>query len=170
MALVKCTECGREVSDQAAACPNCGAPVRSAAVPGTGSGVQEPRFPSVSGRRILRLLGVAILLILAVLLVLPLLRRAGVVPTARFAVDNVGGNESCSVLGDYCLRVQCAVANTGNGQGSIQVTAEIVPDEGPAVSHRSTRVLNPGQREVISMDFPEAEMGKHYSYSCSGQP
>ena len=27
MALIKCTECGHEVSDKAQTCPNCGAPV-----------------------------------------------------------------------------------------------------------------------------------------------
>jgi hypothetical protein len=30
VALVKCEDCGREVSDRAPACPNCGAPVLSA--------------------------------------------------------------------------------------------------------------------------------------------
>lgn len=29
MALIKCTECGKEVSDKAVACPNCGAPITS---------------------------------------------------------------------------------------------------------------------------------------------
>lgn len=29
MALISCNECGKEVSDQAAACPNCGNPVQS---------------------------------------------------------------------------------------------------------------------------------------------
>lgn len=33
MALIKCGECGREVSDKAAACPQCGAPVASALPP-----------------------------------------------------------------------------------------------------------------------------------------
>ncbi len=28
MALIKCPECGRQVSDQAAACPECGYPIR----------------------------------------------------------------------------------------------------------------------------------------------
>lgn len=28
MSLVKCPECGREISDKAAVCPNCGAPVK----------------------------------------------------------------------------------------------------------------------------------------------
>lgn len=31
MALVKCRECGKEISDQAAACPSCGAPVAGGA-------------------------------------------------------------------------------------------------------------------------------------------
>ena len=26
MALIKCTECGKDISDKAAACPNCGCP------------------------------------------------------------------------------------------------------------------------------------------------
>jgi len=30
MALIKCSECGKDVSDRAASCPNCGAPLRSA--------------------------------------------------------------------------------------------------------------------------------------------
>lgn len=30
MALIKCPECGREISDRAAACPHCGCPVSSA--------------------------------------------------------------------------------------------------------------------------------------------
>ncbi len=29
MALIKCSECGKEVSDKAPACPNCGAPIGS---------------------------------------------------------------------------------------------------------------------------------------------
>lgn len=31
MALIKCKECGREISDKAAACVGCGAPIRPAA-------------------------------------------------------------------------------------------------------------------------------------------
>ena len=27
MALIKCSECGKEISDKAAACPNCGCPI-----------------------------------------------------------------------------------------------------------------------------------------------
>lgn len=28
MALIKCPECGKEISDQAASCPNCGCPIK----------------------------------------------------------------------------------------------------------------------------------------------
>ena len=31
MALIKCPECGKEISDQAPACPNCGYPMQSSA-------------------------------------------------------------------------------------------------------------------------------------------
>ncbi|MBP5391236.1 MAG: zinc-ribbon domain-containing protein [Bacteroidales bacterium] len=30
MALITCKECGKQVSDQAASCPHCGAPVKAA--------------------------------------------------------------------------------------------------------------------------------------------
>jgi hypothetical protein len=33
MALIKCEDCGRDVSDRAPACPNCGAPIASPADP-----------------------------------------------------------------------------------------------------------------------------------------
>jgi hypothetical protein len=32
MAMIKCRECGRDVSDEATACPNCGCPVKAAGV------------------------------------------------------------------------------------------------------------------------------------------
>ena len=35
MALVNCRECGKQISDQAAACPNCGAPVSGRSQPAT---------------------------------------------------------------------------------------------------------------------------------------
>ena len=31
MALITCKECGKQVSDQAASCPHCGAPIKAAA-------------------------------------------------------------------------------------------------------------------------------------------
>ena len=34
MALIKCPECGKEISDKAAACPNCGCPIKDASLDG----------------------------------------------------------------------------------------------------------------------------------------
>ena len=39
MALMKCGECGRDVSDKAAACPNCGAPIVATVAAMSGSAV-----------------------------------------------------------------------------------------------------------------------------------
>lgn len=33
MALIKCSECGKEISDQATSCPSCGAPTTKSALP-----------------------------------------------------------------------------------------------------------------------------------------
>lgn len=43
MALVKCVECGREVSDKAAACPHCGCPIECS------SNVSAPAAPIMNG-------------------------------------------------------------------------------------------------------------------------
>lgn len=40
MALIKCPECGKEISDRAAACPNCGCPIKSISTAGTPSYAQ----------------------------------------------------------------------------------------------------------------------------------
>lgn len=33
MAMIKCSECGKDVSDKAAVCPNCGNPIGAASAP-----------------------------------------------------------------------------------------------------------------------------------------
>lgn len=35
MALIKCPECGKEISDKASACPNCGCPIAEMSASGT---------------------------------------------------------------------------------------------------------------------------------------
>lgn len=40
--LIQCVECGREISDKAAACPGCGAPIAS----GTGAKAEAVAVPS----------------------------------------------------------------------------------------------------------------------------
>jgi DNA-directed RNA polymerase subunit RPC12/RpoP len=43
MALIKCSECGREVSDKAVACPSCGSPIAAPSVPQSKSHVRVTR-------------------------------------------------------------------------------------------------------------------------------
>jgi TM2 domain-containing membrane protein YozV len=41
MALIECNECGRQVSDKAASCPGCGAPISAAVVAPNAATVQQ---------------------------------------------------------------------------------------------------------------------------------
>ena len=44
MALIKCPECGREISDKAASCPNCGYPIMNAS-PDNGANIHQNSIP-----------------------------------------------------------------------------------------------------------------------------
>ena len=51
MALIKCIECGREISDRATACPQCGCAVRSPNVQGAASCDPRPASPASGSHR-----------------------------------------------------------------------------------------------------------------------
>jgi uncharacterized OB-fold protein len=51
MALIKCSGCGREISDKAVACPQCGCPVRSQTGEGVASRAPRPASPTGESRR-----------------------------------------------------------------------------------------------------------------------
>lgn len=54
MALMECSECGRQISDKAAACPGCGAPVESqpmAGQPAAETPAAEAAVPAVNNNR-----------------------------------------------------------------------------------------------------------------------
>jgi uncharacterized membrane protein YvbJ len=61
MALVSCTECGRDVSDKAAACVGCGAPIGAAPVRAAVSGKVEVE---ATGRRYKNQMIMAVLMLL----------------------------------------------------------------------------------------------------------
>jgi hypothetical protein len=48
MALIRCPECGRSVSDRAAACPNCGCPLSEIVTSGVVK-IKMPNTQSISG-------------------------------------------------------------------------------------------------------------------------
>ena len=59
MALIKCVECGAEISDKAPACPKCGNPMIQAVV--APSGAQQTNQPATgSGKKLLLLVGLVV--------------------------------------------------------------------------------------------------------------
>jgi len=168
MALQACTECGNQVSDKAAACPRCGAPVeirRSS---------DSTRQPTASGpiktKSPIRLPFLVALLIVAFVgwrASRPALRSIGVIPAARFVVDHGGGSDGCSVLGDYCEDTKCVVTNAGDAPGTARIVGSLMEDGGSIVATRTgTAYLNPGQQDTVRFKFNEAKISKSYRSRC----
>lgn len=67
MALVKCSECGNDVSDQAAACPKCGAPVARAPspTPSRGDADEFEALRPKRGKKLFMVVGIAGLALVA---------------------------------------------------------------------------------------------------------
>ena len=59
MALIKCSECHHEVSDRAASCPKCGAPIANAVATGTSTVTTESTSKRMKKHQ---LIGVALLI------------------------------------------------------------------------------------------------------------
>ena len=175
MALVQCPECKREISDQATSCPQCGAPIKVSSPPAPASGSSGGAGSTWTTKRKIPtpVLAVFVLLggYLAFRLYRPQLESAGVLPAPRWIVDNARGDEQCSVLGEYCLRVRCAITNAGNAAGIAQVAADLTEDGKVVATHRGTRTLAPGQQDTLVLDFPEAQMSaKEHQYRCYPLP
>jgi hypothetical protein len=156
------------MSDQAQACPHCGAPVQKPApstAGATSTGIGR-------GVRSIVLVGlVAVLGFIVYRVSRPALQNAGVVPSARFAIDNAGGDESCTTLGDYCMRVRCAVTNIGDASGTSRLAADFVEDGKVIATHRgTTQLLAPGQHDTLTLDFPEATLAsREHQYRCHSE-
>lgn len=168
MALIECRECKHQISDQAQACPNCGAPVHpaAAAAPAPAAAPAAPRNNGM--RTVLVAIVVLVVAFLAYRIWNPTLQKAGIVPSARFAVDNAGGTEACTTLGDYCVRVLCAVTNIGDANGIARVAADFSEDSKVVATHRgTTQMLVPGQHDTLTLDFPEATLAStQHQYRC----
>ena len=96
--------------------------------------------------------------------------HATVSPAPTWLVDNVDANESCTVLGEFCIRVRCAVTNSGTAEGIVQVTAELNEDSVTIGTRRATRSLVPGQQDTVTLAFPAANLGKEHTFRCSPVP
>ena len=160
MALITCSECHHEISDQATACPNCGRPL--------GQPNKGTRPVQSSARRFVGLVFTGVLCVLGYLALQSPLKTAGILPAARFNFDNAGGDESCTRLGDYCMRIRCTVTNVGNASGIARAGSRLIEDGSAIASQRTTtKVLAPGQRETVTFEFVEASLAsKKAQYAC----
>jgi len=164
MPLVACPECKQQISTLAATCPHCGAPQRPAASPAAP--------PEVVPRP--RRFAAGLLALLLVLVVGAVFLRRGrpqepaepAAPAARWIIDNVDANDTCTELGEYCVRVRCAITNAGAAPGIAQVAAELAEDSVVIATRRGTRSVAAGGQDTLTLDFPEANMGKAHSFRC----
>ena len=167
MGLVNCGECGKEVSNKARLCPHCGIPFSNSAPLAGGAAAARAKAPNRT--RVLALVLIAVLVAVA-----PGAWRAteaarqsaGLAPAPRFVVDNAGGSDGCTVLGDYCMRIECAVFNIGDAHGATSVLGVLFENGEMVATHRATRQLAPGQRDTVRFEFPEARMSKDHKYRC----
>ncbi len=67
MALIKCTECGKKISDQASSCPNCGAPITQESVIEGKINIEESKS---SNKAILTAISIAAVFIILIVIVL----------------------------------------------------------------------------------------------------
>jgi serine/threonine protein kinase len=168
--LVPCPDCGHPVSRHAPACPRCGMPLgrrrgRAAGVAAafvTGGLliggavfalarqglVDRPATPAADALSSLDTVRVVEA------------RRPVHVPAPEWRVESVDSDGSCSSLFDACIRVSCAVANTGDAAGETEFTARLV---GEREYERTRGVrLDAGGREVLYFDFPDVHNGERF--------
>jgi zinc ribbon protein len=165
MPLIHCQACGKQVSDQAVSCPQCGHPIASS--PALSRPPAPPRRTWVKVIGGLAVLGIVILVVANI----PGKKEApppAPPPAAIFVVTDTRSDESCTQLGDYCIKVYCNYQNNGDGPGEKTVSAQLL-DEDKVVARRTNQLtLLPGRSQRLEFSFPEAELGDqhHYTYKC----
>ena len=92
--------------------------------------------------------------------------EAPAAPAAKWIIDNVDATDACTVVGEYCIRVRCAITNSGTAAGIAQVAADLAEDSVVVATRRATRSLDPGGQDTLALDFPEANLGKEHSFRC----
>ena len=93
-------------------------------------------------------------------------QEAPAAPAAKWIIDNVDATDACTVLGEYCIRVRCAITNSGTAPGIAQVAADLAEDSVVIATRRATREVVVGGQDTLALDFPEANLGKEHSFRC----
>jgi hypothetical protein len=168
VALRFCTECGKEVSDRASACPHCGHPAEDAIVP-------VPSDPSVvvvkkNSHPVLTFIGVAAIVITA-LVVIAIIIAANHKEVKLVATDG-SSDADCSKVFDYCINVYCTYKNVGNAVGEQRVRAQLLDTATGEVKADQyvDLTLLPQADQRLKFSFPEAEVDWKVSYVCKVDP
>lgn len=108
MSLVKCTECGKEVSDKATTCPNCGCPL--------GNEIQEPEVTATSAKptakkKTIIVMTIAILVVLSIIIGFFLYKRSS---ETKKAAEKEAYLDSASEFSLSLIYAAAKCEDTGN--------------------------------------------------------
>ena len=100
--------------------------------------------------------------------VLLCLACSGSTPLAHFTVASSQGDDSCSKLLDYCMRVTCGITNDSSIPGQAVVDLQVLDESGNVQFTQTERLdLGPGDTKSVSHDFTEVKLlGSTAKYSC----
>lgn len=161
MSISYCTECGKEVSDHAAACPHCGNPLH---------GTVTPPPPVVAVKKnshpILTVIGAVAIVVVILLVVLSWLASSA--KSAKIVATDILTDENCTQLTDYCINVNCTFQNQGNAAGTSRVRAQLLDKASGTVraDRYSDLTLLPNGTQRVTFSFPEAELDWQVSSVC----
>lgn len=183
MAMIKCDECGKDISDRAAACPNCGGPVqvlRSLAAPSFRVLEEKRRNPPPARLIGLGVLGLALAAALVSFYAIP--ARQGKdssqmktapptpPPAPKWQIVNTTADTNCGNILDSCIQIHCMVANAGDAPGTVRITA-FLQNATQTLEKSATTFLAPGTKEKVTIAFPdEVHTGDSFdNYRCSAE-
>ena len=168
MALQFCTECGKEVSNKAAACPHCGHPVEDAIVP------QRLDAPVVIVKKnshpVLTVVGIVAIVVAVLVGVVILI--AVTHKESKFIARDATSDDACTQWNDYCINVYCTFENVGNAGGQERVRVQLLDTSTRQVraDHYDDLTLAPQESQRLKFTFPEAELDWRVSFMCSVDP
>ena len=142
MALIKCSECGREISDKATACPGCGAPTAAlptaAATPADSGAAPAATKPKQS--RALSFLGIAVLVVVL---------GFGALMIIGAVVKPAPGDSEICVQSAVAARYIAAESGVNPGGVNAVTDDAIARNAYPALGDKGVAMLG----AIVSMEF-----------------
>jgi len=175
MSIIKCKECANDISDKAAACPKCGAPVEKQKPQEEPKKVYEPK-PSYtapmqeqrsSSKSIWWIVGVAIVIIAAIIVY----NNPNSIPGVKIQINTPkpiiatqrADNADASVF-NYKATVYATISNQG-GEGNVLVTFHMT--QGGRTTNKTLPIyMQAGQNMDVKQIFDEVtRLGGEMKYS-----